>query len=455
MSDSLAQTLLDQVQHLPLICPHGHVDPRLFAAPGFRFGSPVDLLITPDHYILRMFYSQGLPPERFGIPHPDNGPAEHDHRQIWQTVADHWYLFRGTPTGQWIRDELRDVFDITEKLNTENAMAIYDALNAKLQQPEFTPRRLYERFNIEVLATTDAATDTLAYHQAIRASDWPGRVIPTFRPDAVTNIAIPGWRDHIDQLSDAAGVTITTYAAYIQALEARRRAFKQMGCVATDHGPNSPYTGRLSDTEAETIFQRALTGQATPHDAEQFTGHMLIEMARMSVEDGLVMQLHVGSYRNHNTPLYQAVGPDMGADIPFAMDFTRNLKPLLNTYGNDPRFRLIVFTLDESTYSRELAPLAGHYPALLIGPPWWFHDSPNGMRRYFDQVMETAGLYNTAGFNDDTRALPSIPARHRVWRRASATWLAELVRDQRIDEADAADMMHAMAYGLAKRAYRL
>lgn len=454
-TSGLAADLYAAAENLPLICPHGHVNPALFVDADYRFGSPVDLLIIPDHYIFRMLYSHGIPLESLGIPRLDGSPVERDHRRIWQIFADHWHLFRGTPTGIWLRDELRDVFSITDKLTSANAQAIYDAIADQLTQPGFTPRRLFERFNIEVLATTDAATDTLAHHQAIRDSGWSGRIIPTFRPDGVVNMDWPGWRANIDALSAVTGIEISSYAHYIQALQDRRVFFKAMGAKATDHAALTPYTARLTDAEADAIFTRALNLSAEPDDARRFTGHMLIEMARMSIEDGLVMQLHVGAHRNHNPGLFARFGPDNGSDIPVQTEFTRNLKPLLDACGNDPRLRLILFTLDETTYSRELAPLAGHYPSLLLGPPWWFHDSPNGMRRFFDQVMETAGLYNTAGFNDDTRAFPSIPARHRVWRQASADWLTGLVTRGSIDEEDAHDMMRELAYGLARRAYRL
>jgi glucuronate isomerase len=452
---AFARQLYGHVKDLPLICPHGHVDPRLFADPNYCFGTPVDLLIIPDHYIFRMLYSQGIPLESLGIPRRDGDAVEDDHRKIWQTVCDHWYLFRGTPTGTWLRDELRDVFGIEQKIERANAQSIYDAIAEKLESEEFRPRRLFERFRIEVLATTDAATDTLAYHQAIRDSGWGGQVIPTFRPDGVVNIDTEGWRDNIRRLSEISGIEITSYPSYLAALENRRAFFKAMGATATDHAAPSAYTERLSQGEAAVLFGRALNGEVTADDARRFTGHLLIEMARMSVEDGLVMQLHVGSYRNHNPDIFQRFGRDMGADIPTAAEFTRNLKPLLDAFGNNPRLTLILFNLDESTYSRELAPLAGHYPALRLGPPWWFFDSYNGMRRFFEAVGETAGIYNTAGFNDDTRAYPSIPARHDLWRRASADWLAGLVVRDIIDEADAHDMSVDMAYRLAKRTYRL
>lgn len=451
----IARALYGQVAHLPLVCPHGHVDPRLFADPDYRFGSPTEMLLIPDHYIVRMLYSQGVAMEDMAIPRRDGGETERDHRRAWQRFADHFYLFRGTPTGLWLREELADLFDVTELLTGANAQAVYDQIDARLRSPDFAPRRLYERFNIEVLATTDAATDTLAHHQAIRDSGWPGRIVPTFRPDAVVNLDMDGWRAQIELLGQVSGIDVVDYASYIQALEQRRTVFKAMGATATDHAALSAHTDPLSAVEADAIFQRGLSGTATAADAWRFTGHMLLEMARMSVEDGLVMQVHVGSFRNHNEQVYERFGRDMGADIPVASEFTRNLRPLLNRFGNDPRFRLILFNLDETTYGRELAPLAGHYPAVKLGPPWWFFDSLGGMRRYFDLVLETAGIYNTAGFNDDTRAYPSIPARHDVWRRAAADWLAGLVVRHMVDEADAADMAQEMAYGLAKRAYNL
>ncbi len=450
----LARELYESAAHLPLICPHGHVDPRLFADPNASFGSPADLLIIPDHYVFRMLYSQGVPLESLGVPRIDGGPVETDHRKIWQTFAEHFYLFRGTPTGIWLTQELIEVFGVEEELSGETAQAIYDQIAERLAQPEFRPRALFERFNIEVLCTTDGAADPLEAHQAIRASGWRGDVRPTFRPDAVVNLLTPGWQRNIDALSQASGVAIHSYPTFIRALEERRVFFKRMGATATDHAAQSAYTAELTPAEADAIFQRALRGEATPEDAHRFTAHMMMEFARMSIEDGLVMQFHVGAVRNHNPLVFERFGPDKGCDIPERSEFTHNLRPLLNKYGNDPRLTLIVFTLDESAYARELAPLAGHYPALKLGPPWWFHDSLNGMRRYFDQVMETAGIYNTVGFNDDTRAFPSIPARHDVWRRASADWVAGLVARGIVSMDAAREMVWELAYGLAKRAYR-
>lgn len=450
----VARSLYEQVKDHPLICPHGHVDPRLLADEQYDWGTPVDLLIIPDHYVFRMLYSQGISLEALGIPRRDGGTIETDHRKIWQTVCDHWHLFRGTPTSLWLRDELRDIFGIEQKINSANAQDIYDAIAAQLRRPEFQPRRLFERFRIEVLATTDAATATLEEHQRIRSSGWSGRVIPTFRPDAVVNIQA-GYAEQIQRLSQVSGVDVIDYRSYLTALEQRRHFFKELGATATDHAALTAYTERLSEHEAGAIFQRALRGEASQDDARRFTGHMLIEMARMSVEDGLVMQMHVGSSRDHNPELLTRFGRDMGADIPTASEFTHNLKPLLDLFGREQHLTLVLFNLDETTYSRELAPLAGHYPALRLGPPWWFFDSLLGMHRYLDAVVETAGLYNTAGFNDDTRAYPSIPARHDLWRRVSADWLAGLQVRGIIDEEDAHEMVLDMAYRLAKKTYKL
>ncbi len=452
---TIARDLYATIADLPLICPHGHVDPQLLADPEARFGSPTELLIIPDHYVFRMLHSQGIPLETLGVPRSDGGATEIDQRLIWKLFAEHFYLFAGTPTGMWIADELRGVFGIDAKLNAANAETIYDAIAEKLASPEFRPRALFDRFKIESLSTTDAATDSLDAHRAIRESGWGGRIIPTFRPDAVIAVDAPNWLTQIDLLSAASGISVTSYRTYIAALENRRAFFKAMGATATDHAALLPNTESLRLVEVETLFDRALHGQSSGEDAARFTAHMLGEMARMSTEDGLVMQLHPGSLRDHDPATFQRFGQNKGADIPIGVDFTRGLKPLLDRFGDDPRLRLIVFTLDETTYGRELAPLAGHYPALRLGPPWWFFDSLNGMRRYFDAVMETAGVYNTVGFNDDTRAFASIPARHDLWRRAAADWLAGLVVRGIVDVSDAEAMAAACAYGLAKDAYRL
>jgi len=456
----LARQLYDTVANEPIISPHGHIDIRLLSDPNARYGTPTELLIVPDHYVFRMLYSRGISLEALGIPTLDGNSAgleagEAASRKIWQLFSENFFLFRGTPTGIWLAHELTEVFGVKRKLSGDTAQQAYDQIADCLASPEFRPRRLYERMNIAVLCTTDPAWDRLEQHQALRASDWKADVRPTFRPDGVVNLDFPGWLGNIHKLEQASGIEIGSYKAFIEALEIQRAHFKALGATATDHAALTPFTQELTAEQAEAIFQRALRGQSQAGDSEQFTGHMLIEMARMSIEDGLVMQLHPGSLRDYDRAFYQRFGRDKGADIPIAHEFTRSLQPLLSKYGRDERLRLILFTLDEATYARDLAPLAGFYPSLLIGPPWWFYDSLNGMRRYFDLIVETAGLYNTAGFNDDTRAFPSIPARHDVWRRAGANWLANLALRGVIDEQDASQMIHELSTGLARKAYRL
>lgn len=455
----VARELYDSIAGLPIVSPHGHVDPALLADENATFGTPADLFIIPDHYVFRMLYSQGVPLETLGIPKrsdaPDQSPVEADHRRIWQVFADHFYLFRGTPSGVWLAHELYEVFGIRQKLSGATAQAIYDELADKLAQPAYRPRALFDRFKIEVLCTTDGAADSLAHHKAIRESGWSGVVRPTFRPDAVTNLGLPAWKANLAALGAVVGREITTAKGLVTALEERRAFFKSMGATSTDSGVETPYTEAMSEHDAETIFARALAGQATSDDMRRFTGHMNIEMARMSIEDGLVMQFHAGSYRNHNPLVYAKFGADKGADIPVVTEWVQNLKSLTDRFGNDPRLTLVLFTMDETGYAREMATLAGHYPALRLGPPWWFNDSLNGIARYFDQVMETAGLYNTTGFIDDTRAFVSIPARHDVWRRASANWLASLVVRGMIDMDEAAEMAPDMANGLARKTFKL
>ncbi|MBF8294723.1 MAG: Glucuronate isomerase [Bacteroidetes bacterium] len=450
----IARGLYESVRHLPIVSPHGHVDPNIFVE-NKPFSNPTELFLIPDHYIYRMLYSQGIPLELMGIPPLDGPPSERDVRKIWKLFAENYYLFRGTPTGAWLDYEFSVVFRVKKKLTAATAHHIYDEIYEKLQLPKFRPRALFEKFKIEVLSTTDASTDTLEPHQILRSSGWKGKVIPCFRPDGVTNLKAKNWKESLQLLGERVGKEVTSYSRFIEALENRRTFFKSMGAVSTDHGVGSPHTHELTLGEAEMMFQRALKGGATDQDAVLFTAHMLMEMARMSVEDGLVMQIHPGSDRNHNRKIHEKYGTDKGCDIPMQTEFTHNLKELLNKYGNDPRLTVIVFTLDETTYARELAPLAGHYPAMKLGPAWWFHDSIEGMARYRSMVTETAGIYNTAGFNDDTRAFVSIPARHDLSRRVDSNYLAELVARHIVDLNEAEQMSVDLAYGLAKKTYKL
>jgi glucuronate isomerase len=451
---TIARKLYSTVKNLPIISPHGHVDPSIFVD-NKRFPNPTDLFIIPDHYVFRMLHSQGIPLDTLGIPHRDGSRSTQDAKKVWQLFGDHYYLFRGTPSGVWLNYEFSVVFGIKEPLNGKTALRIYSQIDEKLQSKEFYPRALFDRFNIEVLTTTDAAFDPLSHHKKIRESGWKGNIVPCFRPDSVTDLSNPDWKNNILKLGVVDGTEIGSYRQYIEVLERRRRYFKSMGAVSTDHGVYSAYTHRLSDTAADETFKRALKGKATKEDAVAFTGHMLMEMARMSIEDGLVMQIHAGCYRNHDDEMFRIYGPDKGGDIPVATEYVHNMKPLLNAYGNDPRLTVIVFTLDETTYARELAPLAGYYSAMKLGPAWWFHDSIEGMLRYRSMVTESGGIYNTVGFNDDTRAFVSIPARHDLSRRIDSTYLASLVARHIIDMDAALELIYAMANGLVRQGYKL
>ncbi len=443
----LGLELYREVAGLPLVSPHGHIDAHLLADPGARLDPPGRLFVTADHYVVRMLYSQGVPLEQCGL-----GPDGADDRTVWQTLADRVRLFALTPTGLWLRETLANLFGIERPLDSDSAQGIYDLVEAQLATPEFAPRALLDRFQVECLATTDPAGSTLADHRAIAD---PGRIKPTFRPDAVVAIDAPGWRAALADLEAAADREIGDFATFLDVLAARRAEFKTLGATAADHAATSADTARLPDSEATRLFAAALEGDASAPDARRFEAHMLNEFARMSCDDGLVMQLHLGSLRDHNAPLAARFGADIGADIPVATDWTRGLRPLLEDCGNDPRFGLVLFTLDESTYSRELAPLAGHYPSVSLGCPWWFHDSPAGIDRFLDRVTETAGVYNLAGFVDDARALTALPARHDLWRRRTCGWLARKVDAGFLGEDEARTLARELAYGLVRRAYRL
>ncbi len=450
---AVAVKLYETVRNLPIISPHGHTDPRWFAE-NKPFPNPAALFIQPDHYIFRMLYSQGIPLESLGIPQED-GKQSADPREVWRIFARNYYLFRGTPTRLWMDFALENVFGLTERLSAANADEFYEAIEKKLQTPEFLPRALFERFNIEVLATTDAAVDSLEFHQAIKASGWKGRVVPTFRPDAVVDAEFLGFQENLKKLGEVSGEDVSNWKGYLAAQRSRRAFFKKNGAKATDHGHLTALTADLPLQEAERLYERIFTGRLQPGDVELFQAQMLTEMAGMSVEDGLTMQLHPGSIRNYNPVVYEKFGRDKGADIPSPTEYVRALRPLLSKYGNEPNFTLILFTLDETTYSRELAPIAGHFPAVKLGPSWWFHDSPEGMMRFRECATETAGFYNTVGFNDDTRAFLSIPARHDVARRVDCAFLARLVAEHRLDEAEAFEVVKDLTVNLVRKAYKL
>lgn len=450
---ALARELYQPVRDLPIISPHGHTDPEWFATNEY-FSNATDLLVKPDHYVLRMLYSQGIQPEELGVA-PRGEISNVDPRDAWRVFAENYFLFRGTPSRIWLDHVFAEVFGLNVALDAGTADHYFDAITAALQTDTYRPRAILDQFNVEFLATTEGALDELKHHEVIRTAGWGDRVVTTFRPDDVLDAERPDFVQNLETLGELTGEDTTRWAGYLAALRTRRAFFKSMGATATDHGNPTPLTADLSQSDAEALFEKCRTGKASKSECATFRGHMLTEMARMSLADGLVMQLHPGSVRNHNPMVFDRFGPDKGADIPQAVDYVGALKPLLDAIGNEPGFTLVLFTLDESTYARELAPLAGHYPCLKLGPPWWFHDSPEGMLRFRKQVTETAGFYNTAGFNDDTRALLSIPARHDLARRMDARFLAELVSEDRLSETEAHELMQDLTVNLVRKAYKL
>jgi glucuronate isomerase len=451
---AIARELYAAVATLPIVSPHGHTDPRWFAE-NEKFADPASLLIVPDHYIFRMLFSQGVKLEDLGVPRRDGGPVETDGRKIWRLFAQHYYLFRGTPTRMWFDHTMETLFGLTERLAPANADKTYDHIAGLLASDAFRPRALYERFGLEALATTEGALDDLKWHRQIRESGWKGKVITAYRPDAVVDPDFEGFGVNLDELGSITGCDTGSWKGYLDAHRKRRDYFKSFGATSTDHGHATAETANLSDAEATALFDKVRSGKGSAADHNLFRAQMLTEMAKMSLDDGLVFQIHPGSSRNHSAPMLERFGRDKGFDIPTRTDYVKALKPMLDCVGLEAGLTIIVFTLDETSYARELAPLAGVYPALRLGPAWWFHDSPEGMRRFREMTTETAGFYNTVGFNDDTRAFPSIPARHDVARRVDCAFLARLVAEHRLDHDEALELAHDLAYGLAKRAYKL
>ena len=450
----LALALYESVADLPIISPHGHCDPQWFAE-NKRFPNPAELFVIPDHYVFRMLVSQGVPLTDLGVPRVDGGPTETDPRLIWKRFAENYHLFRGTPSAMWLNHSFEHVFGLDVPLSAETADMYYDHIDAKLARDDFRPRALFDRFKIEALATTEGALDDLKWHRQIRESGWQGRVITTYRPDAVVDPEFEGFADNVAELGEITGEDTATWDGYLNAHRARRAYFKDFGATASDHGHASARTEDLSAADANALFQKALKGTCTADEADAFRGHMLTEMARMSLEDGLTLQIHPGARRNHSAPVFAAHGRDKGFDIPGRTDYVAALRPLLDAVGMERDLTVILFTLDETTYGRELAPMAGAYPALRLGPPWWFFDSYEGIRKFREATTETCGFYNTAGFNDDTRAFCSIPARHDVARRSDCAYLATLVATGRLREDEAFEVAQDLTYRLAKEAYRL
>ena len=451
---SVAREIYAETKDLPLICMHGHVEPEVFAEDP-PFADPAQLLIVPDHYVFRMLASQGIEPARLGVPRLEGGPIEADSRKIWRTFCENWRLLRGTPSRYWLEHELVEVFGVDLIPSAETADAIYDQIAACVADPEFRPRALLDRFNIEVISTTDPATSDLRHHAKLAADGLGKRVLPTFRPDAVAYLDRPTWRADIDGLAKVTGIDTTTYDGFLGALRSRRAAFVEAGARATDHGHLLADTTPMEPNEASGLYSRVLGGaEASEVEVAAFAANMLYQMAEMSCEDGLVMQIHPGVLRDHSTAIRQTYGQDKGYDIPIQTEYTRALRPMLDRFGTEPGFRVILFTVDETVYSRELAPIAGTYPSVRLGAPWWFLDSPEGMRRFFESAIETAGFYNTSGFVDDTRAYASIPARHDLFRRVVAGYLARLVLEHRLSQDEAVETAIDLVYNLPKESYR-
>jgi glucuronate isomerase len=461
----IARTLYEQVRTLPLVSPHGHTNAAWFAR-NESFPDPAQLFVQPDHYVFRMLYSQGVSLEDLEMGQPEmrnprlknprlKNPGLKNPRKVWRIFASHYHLFRGTPTHMWLDFAFQELFGLEQRLSEENSDLYFDTISEKLQTPDFLPRALYARFNLEVLATTDSPLDSLADHRAIRESQWKARILPTFRPDPVVDPDFSGFAENVAKLGENTGEDTSTWAGYLKALTLTRARFRELGCTATDHGHPTARTANLPTDEAAKLFQHVIAANADAQQRELFRAQMLTEMARMSLDDGLVMQIHPGSVRNHNRKLYERYGRDVGADIPSPTNYVDALRPLLDQFGNERDLTIILFTLDESAYSRELAPLAGHYPCLKLGPPWWFYDSPGGMARFRELTTETAGFYNTVGFNDDTRAFLSIPGRHDMARRMDCAFLAKLVARHQLEEDEAVEVAQDLAYRLVKKAYRL
>ncbi|AJT42510.1 glucuronate isomerase [Psychromicrobium lacuslunae] len=447
----LARELHQLVADLPILSPHGHVPAELLLN-NQPFGDPASLLISPDHYVTRLMHASGIGLDELGVAGTQAEP-----REIWRRFCAAWSIFDGTASGYWLRSELVSVFGLDEaELAPERADHLFDQLSAKLATAEFRPRALFDSFGIEVLATTDDPLDSLADHQALAADPgFSGRVLPTFRPDSYLNASAPGFAERVDRLISEAGDGLVGYAGYLRALQNRRAHFIESGAVSADHGVRTPSTLRLDQAEAARLFEAAIRGGLSQQDRDAFEAQMIYQMARMSVEDGLVMTLHPGSWRDHHQPTFNRFGADTGHDIPFPVSYTEGLRALLNDFGTSPGFHLVLFTLDETTFSRELAPLAGFYPSVFLGAPWWFLDAPDAMLRFRSAVTETAGFSRSAGFVDDTRAFCSIPARHDASRRVEAAFLARLVAERRVTEERAAEIIVDLVDAAPRRVFKL
>lgn len=449
----VARELYDAVRDAPIISPHGHV-PARWLAEDVAFPDPTALLITPDHYLTRLLHARGVPLTDLGVGVQD--PTPEQSRAAFRLLCRHWPAFRGTPVKLWLEQVLVEVLGVGLVPSEATADDLYDAVADRVAEPGFRPRALYDRFRLDVLATTDDPCDDLRHHAALRADPaWHGRVVPTFRPDRYLEAGVPGWSDRLDALAEAAGTDTGDLAGWVEAMQRRRAYFAEHGAVSSDHGHRDARMAPLTPADGERLYAAARAGRATPAQAEVLRQGLLFEMARMASEDGLVMTLHPGVSRDHHAPSRARLGTDIGADIPVRVEVTEALRPVLNAFGTHPGFQLVVFTIDETTFSRELAPLAGFYPSLYVGAPWWFLDAPDAMARYRAAVTETAGFTKTSGFVDDTRAYLSVPARHDTSRRTDAAHLARLVTEHRLTLDEAHDTARALVSTIPREAFRL
>ena len=416
------------------------------------FSDPAELFITRDHYVTRLLHASGIDLAVLGA----GTAAPVDPRAVWRLFAENWHLFAGTASGYWLAHEFATLFGIDVEPSAETADAIFDTIATRLTDAAYRPRALFERFGIEVLATTDDPLDDLAAHAAMaRDQSWSGRVLPTFRPDAYLDPAAPGFAERVERLTSTQGAAADDFAGYLAALEARRAFFIAHGAVSADHGVVEPYTVDLPDDEAARLYRQAVAGDLDAVGAREFRGNMLLRMAGMSARDGLVMTIHPGVHRNHSTTTFDRFGADTGHDIPLTTTYTENLRPLLEKHGLTPGLHIVLFAVDETVYSREVAPLAGFYPSLFIGAPWWFLDAPDAVRRFRSAVTETAGFYRGSGFIDDTRAFLSIPARHDMARRLDAGFLARLVAEGRIPLTRAERIAVDLVDAIPRKAFKL
>jgi Glucuronate isomerase len=450
---AVARELYDAVRELPIVSPHGHVPARWLAADE-PFTDPTSLLITPDHYITRLLHASGVGLEQLGV--GIEQPSADQSRRAFRILCENWSLYRGTPVRFWLESELAEIFGLDLAPSAQTADELYDAVSDCLTRPEFRPRALYRRFHLEFLATTDDPCDDLADHRLL-ADDpgFDGRVVPTFRPDRYLEPGRPQWNALVDRLGQVSDTDTGSWAGWLEAMRLRRAYFAANGAVSSDHSHADARVEPLTATEGERLYALARRRTITGEEADTLRRGMMFEQARMAADDQLVLTMHPAVFRNHHPATFDRFGADAGADIPLKVEFTRAVQPMLAAFGTSPGFQVVFFTIDESVYARELAPLAGFYPSVYVGVPWWFIDAPDAMRRFRSAVTETVGFTRTSGFVDDTRAYLSIPARHDLSRRIDAGYLARLVTEHRLSLDEALQTAHELVMGNPKRAFRL